>query len=540
MKKAFSYVRFSTPEQAKGTSRDRQVRGARAYSESQGWQLTEIHDSGVSAFRGANRTKGALSKFLALVENGSIEKGSVLIVENLDRLSREQVLDAFTLFSSILAKKIEIVTLADSRHFTYETVNSNPGELMMSLMVMTRAHEESAIKSERLSKAWVAKRRNISEKKLTARCPAWLRLSRDRTSFEVIEERSQIIQRIFRDSVAGFGAAKIATCLNEEGVQPWGRGDGWQSSYLKKILINEAVIGTFQPHKKVDGRRLPEGEPIKNYFPSIIDETVFFHAQKARQDRRHFGGRRGKVFSNLLTGLIKCGACKRPMHFVNKGASPKGGQYLACSGAIRGLCDFRTHHPYAALETSILSGVSELDLSQIITGKNETAEQKGVVAALDSRFKDIRRRRQNLLEAFADDPDPDTRELISRLALELKEVKTELSDARRRLRELDAGLHNASRRISEVDQLKERIAECEENQLYALRAALNEQLKQIIRSIDFDPSGTIFIALKDSLKTYMLFDDRFMEYGEDDFLTLMAALNEPEPDMDLPVPKILL
>jgi DNA invertase Pin-like site-specific DNA recombinase len=41
-----------------------------------------------------HKSKGALGQFLKLVEQGCIAKGSTLLVENMDRLSREQVLDA--------------------------------------------------------------------------------------------------------------------------------------------------------------------------------------------------------------------------------------------------------------------------------------------------------------------------------------------------------------------------------------------------------------------------------------------------------------
>ena len=50
-----------------------------------------LRDIGVSAFKGKNAIKGALKKFIELVEAGRIEKGSILILESLDRLSRQQV-----------------------------------------------------------------------------------------------------------------------------------------------------------------------------------------------------------------------------------------------------------------------------------------------------------------------------------------------------------------------------------------------------------------------------------------------------------------
>ena len=92
--KAFSYSRFSSPEQRKGDSLRRQVEASRKFAQAHGLELDEgLSDIGISAYRGANRYKGALARFLQLVREGKVPKGSFLLVESLDRLSREQVLE---------------------------------------------------------------------------------------------------------------------------------------------------------------------------------------------------------------------------------------------------------------------------------------------------------------------------------------------------------------------------------------------------------------------------------------------------------------
>src|SRR5205085_9698785 len=91
--KAYSYARFSHPEQAKGDSLGRQGERARAYAETHGLELdTELtfEDLGVSAYRGANVETGRLGEFLIAVQQGIIKKGSYLLIENLDRLSRNK------------------------------------------------------------------------------------------------------------------------------------------------------------------------------------------------------------------------------------------------------------------------------------------------------------------------------------------------------------------------------------------------------------------------------------------------------------------
>ncbi len=89
--KAYSYLRFSTPEQEKGDSKRRQMDLARRYADAQGLDLDEtltFHDLGVSAFRGSN-LDAALGAFKSAVTDGRVPRGSYLLVESLDRLSRQ-------------------------------------------------------------------------------------------------------------------------------------------------------------------------------------------------------------------------------------------------------------------------------------------------------------------------------------------------------------------------------------------------------------------------------------------------------------------
>ncbi|MCE3519850.1 recombinase family protein, partial [Escherichia coli] len=99
------------------------------------------------------------------------------------------------------------------------------------------------------------KRENATSKKLTSICPAWLKLSEDRSDFEIISDRDKIVKRIFEESVAGIGAFSITKRLNGDEVAPFGKSRGWIQSYVTKILKNRAVLGEYQPHKIVSGKR---------------------------------------------------------------------------------------------------------------------------------------------------------------------------------------------------------------------------------------------------------------------------------------------
>ncbi len=112
--KAYSYLRFSTPDQMQGDSLRRQTEATSKYAEDKGLDLdTDLtfRDLGVSAYRGANVVDGALGQYIEAVDTGHVQPGSYLLVENLDRLSRDKIMPALNRFSSLLEKGIIVVTL---------------------------------------------------------------------------------------------------------------------------------------------------------------------------------------------------------------------------------------------------------------------------------------------------------------------------------------------------------------------------------------------------------------------------------------------
>ena len=160
------------------------------------------------------------------------------------------------------------------------------GDLIYSIVDMSRAHEESRIKSHRLSAAWENKRKHVDVRKLTARCPGWLKLSADKKTFQVIQGRADGVSRIFEESAAGIGSYSITRRLNEARVPPFGPAKSWCSSSIDKILRNRAVLGEFQPCRLANGVPTPDGAPTRDYFPAIISEQLFYRAQNGRSERR--------------------------------------------------------------------------------------------------------------------------------------------------------------------------------------------------------------------------------------------------------------
>lgn len=352
--KAYSYVRFSTPEQQRGDSFRRQTEAAEAYAREHGLDLDlthDLYDLGVSAFRGANIKGGALGKFRRLVEDGDVAEGSYLLVENLDRVSRASAWTALGVLQGLVDSGIAVVTLQDRKVYSNAIMKQEPYQILESIITMIRANEESETKSKRVRAAWAHKKSlAATEKKpLTRRLPAWMSMSEDRKTIELISDKAEIVLGIFKDADNGVGQHLIAHQLNQQGVEPFGDGARkatfWHRSYIAKILSNPAVIGVFVPHeiREVNGKRVRRAlDPIPGYFPPVVSKAMFDRVN-VRLDAGttpRVRAAKGQV-SNIIAGLAKCPSCESTMTRVNKGAK-NGTPYLVCTKAKAGAgCQYR-------------------------------------------------------------------------------------------------------------------------------------------------------------------------------------------------------
>ncbi|MBR1248954.1 recombinase family protein [Bradyrhizobium sp. AUGA SZCCT0169] len=512
---AYSYLRISTDLQQKGHGRNRQLEASRAYAEANGLELaegSELEDIGVSAFKGANVRDGALGRFLEAIRAGLIEPGSYLIVESLDRLSRQQLLTAQSLFLSIIQAGINLVTLTDGR--VYRAGTNDLGDLIVSLVIMSRAHEESQTKSLRLSAAWKNKRDSAgSLKPMTRWCPAWLELADDRSGYKKIPDRIAVVQQIFKDSADGIGIYKIAHRLNESNTPTFNQSDGWHQSYIAKILANRAVIGEFQPGMRRNGKRILEGEPVKGYFPVIIDEQLFYRAHQAKTQRQLNGaGRKGAAFSNLFSGLATCAYCGAAMTYDNKGRGPKGGRYLVCTKAKRRLGCRGKRWRYTDFEASFLAFVSEVDIASILDAGDSVDERSQAASefsALEGELGNVTSlmdKTYALLEAGGPP------EFIASKLRELEQRRRGLIQVIAEKRQRLEQLHSLHVRINEskdqIHTLVKRLQSSDASDLFELRAKVSAHLKSVIETLVVAPEG-------EQPKIAKIVEDTRRLFGED-------------------------
>lgn len=325
---AYSYRRFSSKAQAQGDSIRRQIELAEKYCLKHSLRLSgkTFEDLGVSAWNGSNSAEDAgLGQFLQACENGVVESDAVLLVENLDRLSRERIKKAMRQLMDI-TDYVDVITLVDGRRYTKEM---DITDFIIAGATMQRANEESEVKSKRISAAWEAKRRDPKGSKKTKKCPSWLDVTDDGFDF-VVNERVAIVEKAFELSTQGLGNLKVANQLNSFGFKT-DRNKDWSPASVSHLLRNRMVLGEYQPKKKQDGQLVKAGSVIGDYYPRVIDIDLFNKVQLCiaeRSKKMHMGATRSH--RNLIRDNGKC-MCGGNLFITSK---RQGVPYFECQNRI--------------------------------------------------------------------------------------------------------------------------------------------------------------------------------------------------------------
>ncbi|KPM58159.1 integrase [Pseudomonas putida] len=361
----YSYLRFSDPRQAAGNSADRQAEYAKSWAAARGLTLDEslsLRDEGLSAFHQRHIKQGALGVFLQAVDEGRIPVGSVLVVEGLDRLSRAEPIQAQAQLAQIINAGITVVTASDGREYNRERLKAQPMDLVYSLLVMIRAHEESDTKSKRvkasikrLCEGWIAGHyrgliRNGSD-------PRWVRLVDGH--WELIPERAEVVRFAIEKYREGHGADRAFSMMQERGFDTSYLGISPQQIYRLIKLV--ALKGAKQI--SVGG----EDYLLEDYYPRLLSDAEFDELQLLRGQRSR--RRRKGAIPGVVTGIgiTYCGYCgtamtaQNVMHKVRPdGTLTDGHRRIMCMSYMnKGGCDVGGSCSVAPVERAVMSFCSD-------------------------------------------------------------------------------------------------------------------------------------------------------------------------------------
>jgi DNA invertase Pin-like site-specific DNA recombinase len=243
-KSAFSYLRYSTPDQALGDSERRQLALAKDYCGGRGLNLSEqkFADRGVSGFHGKHRENGTLGELLKI-----LKPGNWLLVEDCDRWSREDPIDALSKLRDTVCRGVSIVIL---RTGVTEDNFNDPAVLYPNFFGAALDNAESVKKAERVQASWDNRKRQAqSGKSVRQTLPCWLLWPKEADKPVIDETKAPIVRRIFDIACSGSGLMAINRILQREKVTTIQRAKKhkavWNVTSIRRILMDKATIGFY-------------------------------------------------------------------------------------------------------------------------------------------------------------------------------------------------------------------------------------------------------------------------------------------------------
>ncbi len=185
--------------------------------------------------------------------------------------------------------------------------------------------------------------------------------------FEVVPVEAEIVRRIYRLYIDGWGYKKIANTLTDEGIptprmaereRKLAEGEeyhrsvksAWSIATVQGILDNDFYIGTLRQGKytraKINGQDILRDEVeqivIENHHQPIIDYRTFATVRALREKRAKYNYRGVKINENVYSGFLECGDCGAPMFALSRRDLKPA--YTCGTYHRRGTAGCTTHH----------------------------------------------------------------------------------------------------------------------------------------------------------------------------------------------------
>ncbi|HLN63959.1 MAG TPA: recombinase family protein, partial [Symbiobacteriaceae bacterium] len=327
------YIRWSTEDQGEGTTLEVQSSTCRAYLVSQGWAVNEdliFIDDGWS---GGSLDRPAMGRLRSCVSAGLVD---CVVVYKLDRLSRS-VVDTVNLVCREWENRCAIKSAREPIDTT-----SHAGRMFFYTLVNYAEWERSVIKERTYS----GKLRRAQEGKNPGMKPAYGYALAEGGGFTVLPDEAAVVQRIYKEYLAGMGMRVIVNGLNREGIRPRS-ASAWSQATVQKILSNPVYTGRIAYGRRArgaGGRRMREPVVVTESaaVPVLVSREDWDAVQAMKEGRPGFGRGQGSgrssVSEPLLTGLLRC---KCGHGFAGK-AMNGGYRYYRCNGVHQkgsGFCD---------------------------------------------------------------------------------------------------------------------------------------------------------------------------------------------------------
>ena len=474
---AYSLIRFSTDKQEWGDSFRRQIERCQAECQRRGWTFDpklNISDLGVSAFRGKNFDRRfALGKFLEASKANLLLPNPVLIIENLDRFSRDILDNADTEFWGLVKRGVNVLVLSMGGEPYTKGDENNAVKRALVLFEFDRAHRESERKSDLIKSVITNKVTNAGNGLkvcLGNWVPKWVSFKGTKGQPGVYEpnDKWDMVKWIIDAYLSGMSIAAIAKQLRREHKPLLGKnGKKWFPANVRHILGSEALLG----HVTVNG------ETFKNHLPAILNDTQWNQLkEKLRQNTNRKGGLAKKQsIRNLFANRVQCAKCGGAVTVITPGDKHRKGD----NGNIRTYYQCRNSPRFGGKCCGLAIPVKNVEEDFFVLFLKEqptellgkhNVEHSNKVAEIQSRIALHDKRIENLAKAVA------ATDNLPQVVKELNTEKAKRDKATAELEEANRAMLSANNAPLAFDSIKKAIRKTDD-------ANLDKVMREMIRQL---------------------------------------------------------
>lgn len=335
------YCRLSRDDEQGGESNSitNQKSIVSKYAKENSFQNTRFFvDDGYS---GVSFTRPAFMELMERAEQGQI---GTIIVKDHSRLGRNRLIVGQLLEEDFVRLGVRYIAIMD---------NIDTAEGLSDFLPVQDWFNEMHAKNTSKKVRAVFHNKGMSGKPLTTVIPYGYRKNPDSTDHWLIDkEAAEVVRKIFRLCVDGYGPAQIAKRLYAEGIptptehwQAQGRKTSilpaiphkWVARTVADILERLEYCGhtvnfrsttrSFKDKTKID-RPKDEWKVFENTHEAIIDEETFALVQELRSHKRR-PNRTGEV--SMFSGMLYCADCKEKLYYSVTNNYQRENAYFFCS-----------------------------------------------------------------------------------------------------------------------------------------------------------------------------------------------------------------
>lgn len=345
-KRAVLYSRVSNDDTKQdGRNLEHQITMGQEFAEKRGYLIVaKLKEDD----KGANSADINLPRLNELREMARTKQFDVLIVRELDRLSRS-LAKQLIIEEELKRQGVEI------EYVLGEYPDTPEGNFMRHIRATVAEYEREKI-SERAVRGRYNKVKSGSVF-VGKNAPYGYKVIENdgRYELEIFEPEAAIVRQMFELYVGGMSFRKIAHRLNDEGVPTYtdNRPDAalrqlrkreqgiWRSGTVRRLMMNESYIGKWHYGKRMgrsQRKARAKEEWVEVAVPAIVSQELWDAVVRLRENNRsvrvHETG-----YDYLLKGMITCAYCDHRVGARTAHVDGKVYPYYRCNAYKRELVD---------------------------------------------------------------------------------------------------------------------------------------------------------------------------------------------------------